>query len=206
MITFYKNVFQIKPPDIARDLTLANKLHKLARSLENDAFVQRNLFALADIDSRNELKTIANNFALNTADDHDELHHERKRRFIGRILRKVSNWAREKARRIAAAARRKARWLAQRAKRLALAAKRKALALAKKLKAKALAFVNKIKNMFGGFKGVIKAFRMGFLNYENKMGISSEFDFLGNNLKESWHQNLGRVWTQHSGRHKKDQG
>ena len=156
---------EIKPPDIARDLTLANKLHKLARSLDNDAFVKRNLFALADIDSRNELKTIANNFALNTSDDHDELHHERKRRFLGRIFRKVSNWAREKARRIAAAARRKARWLAQRAKRLALAAKRKALALARKLKAKALAFVNKIKNMFGGFKGVIKAFRMGFLNY-----------------------------------------
>ena len=71
------------------------------------------------------------------------------------------------SRRIAEAARRKARWLAQRAKRLALAAKRKALALARKLKAKALAFVNKIKHtgMFGGFKGVIKAFRMGFLNY-----------------------------------------
>ena len=47
---------EIKPPDIARDLTLANKLHKLARSLDNDAFVKRNLFALADIDSRNELK------------------------------------------------------------------------------------------------------------------------------------------------------
>ena len=156
---------EIKPPDIARDLTLANKLHKLARSLDNDAFVKRNLLALSDITSRNELKTVANNFALNTADDHDELHHERKRRFIGRILRKVSNGAREMARRIAAAARRKARWLAQRAKRLALAAKRKALALARKLKAKALAFVNKIKNMFGGFKGVIKAFRMGFLNY-----------------------------------------
>ena len=129
-------------------------MHKLARSLDNDAFVKRNLLALSDITSRNELKTVANNFALNTADDHDELHHERKRRFIGGILRKVSNGAREMARRIAAAARRKARWLAQRAKRLALAAKRKALA-----------FVNKIKNKFGGFKGVLEAFRMGFLNY-----------------------------------------
>ena len=167
-------------------------MHKLARSLDNDDFVKRNLLALSDITSRNELKTVANNFALNTADDHDELHHERKRRWS--LFRKIKRWgqrtfnrareharrlaaaarrralwlarrAREKARRIAAAARRKARWLAQRAKRLALAAKRKALLLARKLKAKALAFVNKIKNMFGGFKGVIKAFRMGFLNY-----------------------------------------
>ena len=166
-------------------------MHKLARSLDNDAFVKRNLLALSDITSRNELKTIANNYALNTADDHDELHHERKRRFFGGLIRKVKRWgqrtfnrtrevairlaaaarrralwlaaqARAKARRIAEAARRRALWLARRAKRLALAAQRKALAIARKLKAKALAFVNKIKNKFGGFSGVIKAFRMGF--------------------------------------------
>ena len=161
---------EIKPPDIARDLTLANKLHKLARSLDNDAFVKRNLLALSDITSRNELKTVANNFALNTADDHDELHHERKRRWS--LFRKIKRWgqrtfnrAREHARRLAAAARRRALWLARRAKRLALAAKRKALAIARKLKAKAMAFVNKIKNKFGGFSGVIKAFRMGFSSH-----------------------------------------
>ena len=153
--------FQIKPPDIARDLTLANKLHKLARSLDNDAFVKRNLLALSDITSRNELKALINNFALNTADDHDELHHERKRRFFKSFFRKVKRWGtrtfnsvRAHTQRLAEAARKKALWLAQRAQRLALAAKRKALA-----------FVNKIKNKFGGFKGVLEAFRMGFLNY-----------------------------------------
>ena len=149
--------FQIKPPDIARDLTLANKLHKLARSLDNDAFVKRNLLALSDITSRNELKALINNFALNTADDHDELHHERKRRFFGPIKRWVGrtfNRVKGHVQRLAEAARKKALWLAQRAQRLALAAKRKALA-----------FVNKIKNKFGGFKGVLEAFRMGFLNY-----------------------------------------
>ena len=128
-----------------------NKLHKLARSLDNDAFVKRNLLALSDITSRNELKTVANNFALNTADDHDELHHERKRRFFKSLIRKVTKWGRRtfnKAQEVA--------------NRLAAAAKRKALAIARKLKAKAKAFVYKIKNKFGGFSGVIKAFRMGF--------------------------------------------
>ena len=156
---FDENIFQIKPPDIVRDLTLANKLHKLARSLDNDDFVKRNLVALSDVTSRNELKAIANTFALNTANDLDDLHHERKRRFLSSIINRV----RERARKIAKAARRKARWLAARARRLALAAKRKALALARKIKAKALAFVNMIKNKFGGFRGVIKAFRIGFL-------------------------------------------
>ena len=169
--------FQIKPPDIVRDLTLANKLHKLARSLDNDDFVKRSLFALSDVTSRNELKAIANKLALNTADDLNELDHERKRRFWNKIKRwgrKTFNRARDYARRIAAAARRKARrlaqaarrrsrWLAARAKRLALAAKRKALAIARKIKAKALAFVNMIKSKFGGFNGVIKAFRTGFI-------------------------------------------
>ena len=140
-------------------------MHKLARSLDNDAFVKRNLLALSDITSRNELKTVANNSALNTADIHDDLHHERKRRFFRRLFSKVKRWgtrtfnrARAHAQRLAAAARR-------RALRLALAAKRKALAIARKLKAKAMAFVNKIKNKFGGYSGVIKAFRVGFLSH-----------------------------------------
>ena len=165
---FDENIFQIKPPDIVRDLTLANKLHKLARSLDNDDFVKRNLVALSDVTSRNELQAIANTFALNTADDLNNLQHERKRRFwksIKRWGKRIFNRARARARKIAKAARRRARWLAARARRLALAAKRKALALARKIKAKALAFVNMIKNKFGGFRGVIKAFRIGFFKH-----------------------------------------
>ena len=170
-----KTFFQIKPPDIVGDLSLANKLHKLANSLDNDAFVKRNLLALSDVTSRNELKAFANTFALNTADDHDNLHHERKRRFWNAIKR-TFNRAREHARRIAAAIRRKARRLAlaakRRAQRIAAAARRKARLLAARArrlalaaKRKALAFVNKIKNKFGGFSGVINAFRIGFLKH-----------------------------------------
>ena len=143
-------------------------MHKLARSLDNDAFVKRNLLALSDITSRNELKALINNFALNTADDHDELHHERKRRFFGPIKRWVGrtfNRVKGHVQRLAEAARKKALWLARRAKRLASAAKRKALAIARKLKAQAKAFVNKIKNKFGGFSGVMQAFRMGFSSH-----------------------------------------
>ena len=138
-----KTFFQIKPPDIVGDLSLANKLHKLANSLDNDAFVKRNLLALSDVTSRNELKAVANTFALNTADDHDDLHHERKRRFWNKLKR----WGTRVRNRVRVHCNRGAR-------RLALAAKRRILA-----------FVNKIKNKFGGYSGVINAFRIGFLKH-----------------------------------------
>ena len=91
--------------------------------------------------------------------------------------RRRAEQARAHARRVAAEARRKAeqhaRWLKAKAaaearkraeqakahaRRVAAAAKRKARQLA----ATARAFVNKIENQFGGFNGVLKAFRIVF--------------------------------------------
>ena len=149
-------------------MKLAIKLNKLARRLDNDDFVKRNLVAISAIGSGNDIKAGRQNIAtlLKAVQNSDGIDHERKRRFF----RRIGSWFKRKARRIAAAARRKARWLAARARRLAAAArakarrlallaKRKALAIARKIKAKALAVVNWVKNKLGGFSGVLKAFR-----------------------------------------------
>ena len=130
-------------------------------------------------------KAVATNFAtaLNTANEHDALPHERNRRF----WKKAQNWvdhaaaearkkaeqharwvkaqaharwlkAQEHARRVAAEAQRRAEQAKAHARRVAAAAERKARQLA----ATARAFVNKIENQFGGFNGVLKAFRIVF--------------------------------------------
>ena len=163
-------------------------------------------------------KTVAKNFptALNTANEHDALPHERNRRF----WKKAQNWvdhaaaearkkaeqharwvkaqaharwlkAQEHARRVAAEARRRAEQAKAHARRVAAEARRKAEQHARWLKAQARkraeqakaharrvaaaaerkarqlaatarAFVNKIENQFGGFNGVLKAFRIVF--------------------------------------------
>ena len=84
---------------------------------------------------------------MNTANEHDALPHERNRR----LWKKAKNWGRRTFNHAAAAARRKAeqhaRWVQRKARQLAATAR---------------AFVNMIKNKFGGFNGVLKAFRIVF--------------------------------------------
>ena len=132
-------------------------------------------------------KTVATNFAtaLNTANEHDALPHERNRR----LWKKAKNWGRRTFNHAAAAARRKAeqhaRWVQAQAhkhwlkakahaRRVAAEAKRKARQLA----ATARAFVNTIKNKFGGFNGVLKAFRIVFFLYgcDAATSMSSTFE------------------------------
>ena len=124
-------------------------------------------------------KTVATNFAraLNTANEHNALSNERNRRFWG----KVTNWAEDarkkaeahacwlkaqaeaQARRAAELARKKAEQARAHARRVAAEAERKARQLA----ATTRAFVNTIQNKFGGFNGVMKAFRIGFSSCDN---------------------------------------
>ena len=74
--------------------------------------------------------------------------------------RRVAAEARKKARRMAAKARKKARRLAAKARKKARRMAAKARKKARQLAATARAFVNKIENQFGGFNGVLKAFRI----------------------------------------------
>ena len=125
----------MKPPDKARFLTLSTELERLARSLDNDAFVKRNMFALSSVTAGKETKALGKNLVslLKAAYKPNVLNHERKRRFWGWVKRKVSsavNWAKRKAQRLARLAREKAR-------RLAAAARRRALWLARKAREKA---------------------------------------------------------------------
>ena len=125
----------MKPPDKARFLTLSTELERLARSLVNDAFVKRNMFALSSVTAGKETEAPGKNLAslLKSAYKPNVMNHARKRRFFSSFKRK--------ARRIAAAVRRKARWLArkarEKARRLAAAARRRALWLARKAREKA---------------------------------------------------------------------
>ena len=115
-------------------------------------------------------KTVATNFA--TANEHDALSHERYRRF----WKKAKNWVNHAAAEARRRAEQHARWLKaqahkrwlkaqahaakarKKARRMAAKARKKARQLA----ATARAFVDKIKNKFGGFNGVLKAFRIVF--------------------------------------------
>ena len=126
-------------------------------------------------------KTVATNFA--TANEHDALSHERNRR----LWKKAKNWVNHaaaearrraeqharwlkaqahkrwlKAQAHAAKARKKARRMAAKARKKARRMAAKARKKARQLAATARAFVNKIKNKFGGFNGVLKAFRIVF--------------------------------------------
>ena len=120
----------MKPPDKARFLTLSTELERLARSLDNDAFVKRNMFALSSVTAGKEFKAPGKNLVslLKAAYKPNVLNHARKRRFS--IFSSAVNWARRKAQRLARLARAKAR-------RLAAAARRRALWLAKKAREKA---------------------------------------------------------------------
>ena len=126
-------------------------------------------------------KTVATNFA--TANEHDALSHERNRR----LWKKAKNWVNHaaaearrraeqharwlkaqahkrwlKAQAHAAKARKKARRMAAKARKKARRMAAKARKKARQLAATARAFVDKIKNKFGGFNGVLKAFRIVF--------------------------------------------
>ena len=120
----------MKPPDKARFLTLSTELERLARSLDNDAFVKRNMFALSSVTAGKETKALGKNLVslLKAAYKPNVLNHARKRRFS--IFSSAVNWARRKAQRLARLARAKAR-------RLAAAARRRALWLARKAREKA---------------------------------------------------------------------
>ena len=126
-------------------------------------------------------KTVATNFA--TANEHDALSHERNRRFWKKAKNWVNHAAAEARRRAeqharwlkaqahkrwlkaqahAAKARKKARRMAAKARKKARRMAAKARKKARQLAATARAFVDKIKNKFGGFNGVLKAFRIVF--------------------------------------------
>ena len=163
-----KSILQVKrfkPPDVAQYLTLSTELERFARSLDNDDFVKRNLFALSSAIAGKETEALGKNLVslLKAANKPNVLNHVRKRRFWGWVKRKVSSavsWAKRNAQRLARLAREKAR-------RLAAAARRKALWLLKKAKEKALRIWNKVKNWalntFGGLTGVFRAFRNGLI-------------------------------------------
>ena len=92
--------------------------------------------------------------------------------------------ARKKARRMAAKARKKARRMAAKARKKARRMAAKARKKARQLAATARAFVNKIKNKFGGFNGVLKAFRIVFFfitvmrqhRYHQRLSFVTDFD------------------------------
>ena len=78
-------------------MTLSTELERLARSLDNDAFVRRNLVALSSVTAGKETEAPGKNLVslLKTAYKPNALNHARKRRFIKwfkRTFKKVKKW------------------------------------------------------------------------------------------------------------------
>ena len=130
-------VKRFKPPDVAQYMTLSTELERLARSLDNDAFVKRNMFTLSSVTAGKEVEAPGKNLIslLKAANKSNEWNHARKRRFFSWIKRKAQEAIRK--------AREKARWLARKARekalRLARLAREKALRIAAAVRRKALA-------------------------------------------------------------------
>ena len=140
-----KSILQVKrfkPPDVAQYLTLSTELERFARSLDNDAFVKRNMFALSSAIAGKKPEALGNNLVslLKAAYKPNVLNHARKRRFIKwfkRTFKKVKKWG------------------------------TKTFGGIKNVWNKVQNIWNKVKNWatnsFGGLKGLYKAFRNGFI-------------------------------------------